>query len=104
MGAVGPVTQGFGGDIHLVIAAIEEERAIRLRTIGRSGKRRLDDIDEIIVCAKLIEVNGEVLAREIKGCITVKVQRHPIRMMVEHTATRVRKAWEGVIVSVKRLK
>lgn len=100
----GPVSQGFGGPPSFVVAAIE--RPLRLR-LGQSGtKRRLEQLDEVIVWAKLVELNGKEPSKPIKGWVRAKVDpsRGYASVMAEHIASRARAAWEVIRVSVSRLK
>lgn len=104
--SAGPVMAGFGGPPHFVVAALEENRPARLR-LGQSGaKRRLDQLDEVIIWAKLIEVNNQVPKRPIQGAIRVQVDKKQgtARVMAEHISSRAREAWEFIKVSVRRLK
>lgn len=101
----GPIVQGYGGPPSFVVQALSG-RPARLR-LGQSGtKRRLDQLDEVIVWAKLVEANGKVPTRDVKGWIRVKVDRDRgfASVMVEHVSTRVREAWEFIRVHVRRLK
>ena len=101
----GPVVQGYGGPPTFVVKALSE-RPARLR-LGQSGtKRRLDQLDEVIVWAKLLEANGRTPDRDVKGWIKVKVDKNRgyASVMAEHVSTRAREAWEFIRVSVRRLK
>jgi hypothetical protein len=102
------ITLGFGPPPSFVVQQIVEtvDRPIRLR-FGQSGtKRRLEDLDEVIVWAQLIEVNNKPPANEIKGFIKVPVKKTQgrSRIMVEHVSSRVREAWETIKVTVSRMK
>ena len=105
-GTSGPVTMGYGPLAPgAVVTAIE--RPLRLRQGGQSGtKRRLQELDEVIVWAKMVEANGIEPMRPIKGWVRVRVNRNSgyASVMAENLAVRVRKAWETVKVSVQRLK
>lgn len=98
----GPITQGYGPLVPTFVVV----PFVRPR-VGQSGlKRRLRELDEIIVWAKLITVNDVEPKRPIKGLIHVRVSkdRNFAAVMAEHVATRVRKAWETITVTVTRLK
>ena len=103
-GRAGPVTQGYGGPPAFVVTTLANLRQINL---GQSGlKRRIRELDEIIVWAKLIEINDQPPPREVKGWIKVHVKRDQgyAAVMAEHVSSRVRKAWETIRVTVQRLK
>ena len=104
-GRAGIVTLGYGGPPTFVVTEIEEAvRPLRLR-LGQSGtKRRLEQLDEVIVWAKLIDVNGRAPKTEIKGSIRVPVTKGRASVFVEGVSVRVRAAWETIRVTVSRLK
>jgi len=96
----GIVVQGYGGVPHAIVEVIE--RPLRLR-LGQSGtKRRLAELDEVIVWAKLIEANGVQPSRPIKGWIRVRVS--PNRGFASVMAESVRVIRDYVKVTVQRLK
>lgn len=98
-GRAGMVTQGYGG----VPPAFVTE-AFQSVVVGQSGtKRKLQQLDEVIIWAKMIEINGKA-APEIKGWIKVKVDKNRAAVMAEHLASRTRAAWEFIKVSARRLK
>lgn len=99
----GPIAQGYGGPPTFVT---ETFRRPSLR-LGQSGtKRRLQELDEVIVWAKLVTVNDVEPKRLVKGWIRVRVDRSRgfAAVMAEHLGTRVRSVLETVRVSVTRLK
>jgi len=100
----GPIVQGYGGPPRFVVEAIE--RGTRLRLGQSGGKRRLDELDEVIVWAKLLEINGKTAPPNVKGWIKVKVDkdRGYAAVMAEHISSRTRAAWEIIKVTVQRLK
>lgn len=99
------VTQGFGGPPAFVVAAFQ--RGI---IVGQSGtKRRLREMDTVIVWAKLIEVNRRPPHpkpgnEKIQGFVVVPVSKSYARVVASHVSSRVRKAWEDLKVIVKRIK
>lgn len=96
------VTQGYGGPPAFVVAAFQ-----RGLIFGPSGrKRRLRELQPVIVWAKLLEVNGRVPPRKVEGFITVRVDRDRgfAAVMAEHVSSRVRAAWEDLKVFVRRIK
>lgn len=102
-GRAGMVTQGYGG----VSPAFVTETLVGYRQInlGQSGtKRRLEQLDEVIIWAKLVEVNGQPPAAPVKGWVKVKIDKSRGTTMVEHIASRSRAAWEFIKVTAKRLK
>lgn len=101
-GRAGMVTSGFGG---LVAAALEQAR--RVIRYGRSGAKRLaEELDEIIIHARLIRVNQEKPDANVQGSIKIafSTASHYAVVLAERVSTRARKAWEDVKISVQRLK
>ena len=102
----GLIVQGYGSSLPLVIIS-SIERPIRLRTVGQSGtKRRLAQMDDVIVWAKLTELNGKPSPVEVEGFVHVKVNSGAgfASVMAEHVSSRARAAWETIKVTVQRLK
>ena len=96
------VVQGYGGPPPAFVT--EAFRQIR---VGQSGtKRRLQELDEVIVWAKLIQVNNKPAPPpDIKGWLRVKVDKNSrAAVIAEHIASRTRAAWETIKVTVRRLK
>lgn len=103
-GRAGPVTQGYGGPPQIVVLAIRE--GIRIR-VGQSGtKRRLRELQPIIVWAKLVEVNNVAPQKNIEGSVTVGIDndRKFVTTMVEHVSSRASKVIEGLKITIKRLR
>ena len=101
-GRAGMVTQGYGG-----IPPAFVTQAFRQINLGQSGyKRRLQELDEVVVWAKLTEVNGVEPKKPVKGWIKVKVDKDRgfAHVMAEHLGSRVRSVLEVIKVSVQRLK
>lgn len=100
----GPVIQGYAGPPQFIVTALE--RPLRLR-LGQSGmKRRLAEFDEVIVWAKLIELNDVAPPKKVEGWIRVRVKRSQqyAAVVAEHVSSRARAAWETIKVSVSRVK
>jgi hypothetical protein len=99
-GRAGMVTQGYGGPPPFIA------QTFRQINLGQSGyKRRLEELDEVIVWAKLVNVNGVEPKKPIKGWIKVKVEKsRGLGVMAEHLGSRVRSVLEVIKVSVQRLK
>jgi hypothetical protein len=96
------VTQGYGGPPAFVVAAFQ-----RGLIFGQSGrKRRLRELETVIVWAKLLEVNGRVPPKKIEGFVRIPVDwdRGFAAVMAEHVSSRVKKAIEGIKVFVRRIK
>ncbi len=104
-GQAGLVTMGYGGTPRFVIEAIQQGIEIR-RHYGQSGfKRRLnDELQLVVVWAKLLEINGEVPKRTIEGTTRVPIKKNRITTIVEHISTSVRQAYKDIKITVKRLK
>ena len=97
-GRAGPVTQGYGGPPPGFVVT-----AFRQLVFGQSGtKRRLAQLDEVIVWAKLIEYNGKVPERPIKGWIRVRVSKQSGFASVMAESVRVIRDY--IKVTVSRLK
>ena len=97
----GPITQGYGGPPTFVA---ETFRRASLR-LGQSGtKRRLQELDEVIVWARLVTVNDVEPKRPVKGWIRARVDRGRgyASAMAEHVGSRVRSVLEAVRISVTR--
>lgn len=102
------VTQGYGAIPGFIPEIIDD---IRIRQGGGGGTKRrkqqeeLCDLIPIIVWAKLVEVNDMPPKVIIKGGTTVS--RHPENdlptMKVEYITRKIRKAWEAIKVTVKRI-
>lgn len=100
----GLATQGFGNNSTLAFVLEEIQQIIRIG--GSSVKRAVEEIQEIVVFAKLIRVNNDVNPVKIEGFIQVKINAisYYAITLAEHISTRVRKAWEDVKISIHRLK
>lgn len=103
----GLVVLGIGTPLpNFIIETLEDQRPLRLR-YGQSGtKRRLDQLDEVIIWAKLIEVNGEFPRSQIKGSVKVVFPKHrdPLKMTLEHVSTKIKNSWEDIKIRVRRLR
>jgi hypothetical protein len=101
------VVQGYGPLLpqFVVVALTEAQRPIRLRGGRSSAHRRLDQLDEVIIWAKLVDVNGqEGPVPNIKGWVKVKVDRTSrASALVEHVSTRVQSIFERIKVTVRLL-
>ena len=101
-GRAGLVTQGFGGPPSFVLEALR--RGVRVG--GGGTRRRLRELQPVIVWARLVEVNDRPPARNIEGFVRVHVDKnnHYAAAMAEHVSTRVKKAWQDLKITVKRLR
>lgn len=63
------------------------------------------ELDEVIIWAKLVEINDKVPNKEIKSWIKVPAKRDLgfASVMAEHVSSRTRAAWERIKVNVKRV-
>lgn len=94
------VTQGYGGPPGFVIQAI-----LRGITVGQSGaKRRLREMKEVIIWAKMIEINNVSPKNKIEGFVRVHVKEGSVKAAVEHVSSRVRSITESIKVFVKHVK
>ena len=94
-GRAGLVTQGYGGGFKKVIEEVITQAVIH----GKSGIKK---IEEIVIWAKLISVNDNPPKQNIEGYTRVPIQRSKnIATLVEHVATRVKKTWNDIHISIK---
>lgn len=101
-GRAGMVTQGYGGIFERVVEGVRH--AIRL---GKSGARRtLQELEEIIIWAKLIEVNDTPPPRKIEGFVRIGIDRARsfAVALAESLNVRIRKTWEDVKVTVEMIR
>lgn len=101
-GRAGMVTQGYGGLFKKIV-----EAGVRLYKAGQSGaKRAARELEEVIVWAKLIRVNDSPPENTIKGFIRVNVSsaRNLAVNLVEGMRIRTRKTWDGIKITIKRLR
>lgn len=101
----GIVVQGYGPTVPSAIVVTVTE-ATRRRHPGQSGtKRRLEQLDEFIVWARLVEVNGQVPNVDVRGMVKGRLDASSGRASViaEHIESKTRDAWETVKVIVRRL-
>lgn len=101
-GRAGLITQGYGGIFRFI-----KEQAVRFIRAGQSGtKRALQELQEVIVWAKLIRINEKKPPVLVQGFIKVKtsnVSQMAVKV-VERARVRVRSAWEDIKITVKRIK
>lgn len=101
-GRASMVVQGYGGFFRAI-----KEQAIRLIRAGQSGtKRALQDLQEVIVWAKLIRINEKKPSILVQGSIKVKISSvsQMAVKVVERARVRVRSALEDLKITVKRIK
>lgn len=108
------VTRGMGHSQNRIITLGYGRRppafvvqTIKRNVVGQSGtKRRLREMQTVIVWAKMVEINGNVPPVEIKGFVRVHVDRarNFASVIAEHVSTKVRSAWDDINVIVKRIK
>jgi hypothetical protein len=99
----GPIAQGYGGVPAFVPAVIVGRHV----PSGQSGrKRRLQELDEVIVWARLVTINDREPEVPVKGWIRLRIDRASghATALAEHLSSRARAAWETMKVSVQRLK
>lgn len=97
-GRAGPITQGYGGIIAFVLAAVR--RGIK---VGRSSaQRRLQELEQtVLVWAKLIEFNNKEPKKKIEGSVYARVNKTRTSVFVEHVSNRAKQAWESFKVIAK---
>jgi|LauGreDrversion4_2_1035121.scaffolds.fasta_scaffold78347_4 hypothetical protein len=97
-GVQGFISMGFGRRL------IEQVRQAIAR--GKSSAKRLaQELEDVVVWAKLIRVNDEKPKTNVQGSIRLKIDtaRNIAVSMVEGTTARVKKTWEDIKITVKRL-
>jgi len=102
VGRASMVVMGYGGFFREI-----KKQAIRIYRAGQSGtKRALQEIQEVMVWAKLIRINDEKPAIPIQGSIKVRISRTSqiAAVLVGRARVRVREAWEDLKITVKRIK
>jgi len=98
----GLVTSGFGNNSVLAFVLEQVDRIVR---IGRSGaKRVVDEVNEVVVWAKLIRVNNDINPPKIIGNVRTNSIAHYAITLTEFISSRTRKTWEDVKISIQRLK
>lgn len=97
IGRSGPITLGYGGIPKFVEEALTQEVVRRLHG-GRP--KPIEQIDEVIVWAKLVSVNGERTNQNISGSVTVKKNTKSVRTIVEHVSSAVNRQLHGISVFV----
>lgn len=101
-GRAGLITQGYGGPLAAVKEAVK-----RLIKAGQSGtKRALQELQEVIVWAKLIRVNDVAPKVALEGSVKVRVSdvSQIVVKVLERVTARTRKAWEDVKITVTRIR
>jgi len=94
----GPITMGYGPvPPAFVVSAFQSA----IRHGGQSGfKRRMQELDEVIVWAKLIQINNNSSPPNIKGFVRIPVPRTQAKtsVTVEHVASLIRSSPEIINV------
>jgi hypothetical protein len=96
------VSQGLGGFFQNI-----KRQAIRIIQAGQSGtKRALQELQEVMVWAKLIRINDEKPPIPITGSIKVRISKTSqiAAVLVSRASVRVRSALEDLKITVKRIK
>jgi len=110
---MGPVTGGVPGRAALIsqgLGGFFEEvkrQAIRIYRAGQSGtKRALQELQEVMVWAKLIRINDEKPPIPISGSIKVRISKTSqiAAVLISRASVRVRSALEDLKITVKRIK
>lgn len=94
------ITRGYGGLFKKII-----EAAQRGYYWGRSGYRRArEEVEEIIIYAKLVLVNDKPPPHKIEGMLVTKYKRlvESAGMLVEHVSTKIKHAWNDIVITITR--
>lgn len=101
-GVAGMVTQGYGGFFRKVKDAL-----VDIAKKGRSSARKvIQEIEEIVVWAKLIRVNDSTPPKLVQGYIAVKVdeaKNFVVKVLSGLTAS-VKATVNDIKITIKRLK
>jgi hypothetical protein len=107
------VTRGFGRGQNIVmqgysLMSFVKEALTRFITLGQSGaKRALQEMQDVIVWAKLLRVNDEAPKKNIQGQIRVSISKSATDLVVKVVGAakvKARSAWEDLKITVKRIK
>ena len=101
-GRAGLITQGYGG----IFKAIKEV-AVRAIKTGQSGaKRALQELEEIIVYARLIRINDSMPEKRLQGYVVVKIDKalNFTVSMASSISAHIRNVWQDFRITVKRIK
>lgn len=93
------VSLGMGG-ISRFVEAVENV----VRRVGGNGRKRLEELSEVVARAWLVSVNDSQPNPKLGGGIRVIVPKTTVRAIVEHVNTRVKRAADNIKIVVKRLK
>lgn len=100
-GRAGMVTQGYGGVPEFIPEAIESA----IRVGRRGGSRYLEELNEITVWARLLEINGKYVKRDIEGFVKVDKSQTTTKVISEGLfSRRIRSANEKIKIFIKKLK
>lgn len=98
------LSQGYGNLSQRFLAAIARyNRQFQIR-LGQSGtkRRQREDDTSVSVSAKMLEANGSVPGREIKGHLRTSTVNRRSAVIVEYVS-RLKATWETIKVTVQRL-
>lgn len=101
-GVAGMVTQGYAGFFRKIV-----DGAAALVKKGRSSARKVvEEFEEIAVWAKLIRVNDKQPDAYVQGYVSVKFEeaKNFVVKIVEKFTARVRATYDGLKITIKRLK
>lgn len=106
------VTRGFGRNQSIVVQGFSFMTAVgemltRFIELGQSGtKRALREIQEVIVWAKLIRINGKAPESPVQGFVKIKLtdaSQVAVRA-VRKVSVKVRSIFDDLKITVNRLK
>ena len=100
------VTRGFGRKNNIVTRGFVRgffQEVVRLLWAGQSGlKRSIKDLEDIIISAKLINVNDDVPTKKIEGFMRLKYDR-----ATKHVVTMIegiKRKLKDIKVTIKRIR
>jgi hypothetical protein len=104
-GRAGLVTQGFGGVPSVIIRTLETVPRRVVKGSSDYGRRQLDELNVVVLWAKLIEINSKPPSSIIQGSVRVKIdETSGVAVLVERFVSRISKTWSDIKITVKRLK
>ena len=101
-GNAGLITQGYGGTILQKI----KEQITRVIHAGRSaGERVIQEVQDVIVWAKLIRVNDKTPIKNISGHVRVRNRASSVAIKImERISVRTRNALEDIKITIRRIR
>lgn len=97
-GVAGLITQGYGGFFRAVVQGTK-----RLIKAGRSSaKKKLEELEEIIVRVKLVTINEKTPEKKVEGFLRVGIDRarHIAVSLAQGITAKVNSAYDSLKVTI----